>query len=123
MVLPALKPAIAFPRAEAPAGMIANSSRIDSPKKPSPTPQTASSPAEPDHRFLDLLEKDLDKAVEQPPERRRIQFSKEIVEHPKVRHFIKYYSTSMKSHFKELLTRSGKYMPMIAKVLNEEGLP
>jgi len=123
MVLPALKPAIAFPRAEAPAGMIANPSRIDSPKKPSPTPQTASSPAEPDHRFLDLLEKDLDKAVEQPPERRRIQFSKEIVEHPKVRHFIKYYSTSMKSHFKELLTRSGKYMPMIAKVLNEEGLP
>lgn len=122
-VLQEVKPAIATPRVQAPSGMIANPPRIDSPEKPSPMPQTASSPAEPDHRFLDLLEKDLDKAVEQPPERRRIQFSKEIIEHPKVRHFITYYSTSAKGHFKELLTRSGKYMPMIARVLNDEGLP
>ncbi|MGE5217349.1 MAG: transglycosylase SLT domain-containing protein [Chloroflexota bacterium] len=118
-----LTPAIVIPRVEAPPGMIANPPQTDSPRKPTPTPQTADSSAEPDHRFLDLLEKDLDEAVEQPPERRRIQFSKEIVENPKVRHFIKYYSTSAKSHFKEVLTRSGKYMPMIAKVLNEEGLP
>ncbi len=76
-----------------------------------------------DNRWLDLLEKDLDNAVEQPRERRRIQFSKEIIDHPKVRQFIKRYSTTAKSYFKELLTRSGKYMPMIAKVLNQEGLP
>jgi soluble lytic murein transglycosylase-like protein len=76
-----------------------------------------------DNRLLDLLEKDLDKAVEQPKERRRLQFSKEVVDNPKVRHFVKYYSTTAKNSFQELLARSGKYMPMIAKVLNQEGLP
>lgn len=76
-----------------------------------------------DNRLLELLEKDLDRAVEQPPERRRLQFSKEILANPKVRHFVKYYSTTAKQHFQELLERSGKYMPMIAKVLNQEGLP
>ena len=76
-----------------------------------------------DNRLLELLEKDLDKAVEQPKERRRLQFSKEIVDHPKVRHFLKYYSQTGKASFQILLARSGKYMPMIAKVLNDEGLP
>lgn len=76
-----------------------------------------------DNRLLELLEKDLDKAVEQPPEYRRLQFSKEVVSHPKVRHFVKYYSTSTRHHFQELIERSGKYMPMIAKVLSQEGLP
>jgi soluble lytic murein transglycosylase-like protein len=76
-----------------------------------------------DNRLLELLEKDLDKAVEQPKERRRLQFSKEVVDNPKVRHFVKYYSTTAKNSFQELLARSGKYMPMIAKVLNQEGLP
>jgi membrane-bound lytic murein transglycosylase D len=73
--------------------------------------------------LLELLEKDLDKAVEQPKERRRLQFSKEIVDHPKVRHFLKYYSQTGKASFQILLARSGKYMPMIAKVLGDEGLP
>jgi membrane-bound lytic murein transglycosylase D len=76
-----------------------------------------------DNRLLDLLEKDLDKAVEQPPERRRLQFSKEVAANPKVRHFVRHYSTTAKRHFQELLERSGKYLPMIAKVLNQEGLP
>ena len=76
-----------------------------------------------DNRLLDLLEKDLDKAVEQPKERRRLQFSKEVVDNPKVRYFVKYYSTTGRSRFQELLGRSGRYMPMIAKVLNQEGLP
>ncbi len=73
--------------------------------------------------MLDLLEKDLDKAVEQPKERRRLQFSKEVVDNPKVRYFVKYYSTTGRSRLQELLGRSGRYMPMIAKVLNQEGLP
>ena len=78
---------------------------------------------EADNRLLDLLEKDLDKAVEQPKERRRLQFSKEVVEHPKVRHFLNYYSNTGKASFQVLLARSGKYLPMIAKVLSDEGLP
>ena len=61
--------------------------------------------------------------MEQPKERRRLQFSKEVIDNPKVRHFVKYYSSTGKNRFQELLGRSGKYMPMIAKVLNQEGLP
>ena len=76
-----------------------------------------------DDRLLELLEKDLNKAVEQPKERRHLQFSNEVVNHPKVRHFINYYSNTGKASFQILLARSGKYMPMIAKVLNDEGLP
>lgn len=75
-----------------------------------------------DNRLLDLLERDLDKAVESK-ERRRLQFSKEVINNPKVRYFVKYYSTTAKRSFQELLARSGKYLPMIAKVLSQEGLP
>jgi len=42
-----------------------------------------------DNQLLELLEKDLNKAVEQPKERRRLQFSKQVVDHPKVRQFIR----------------------------------
>jgi soluble lytic murein transglycosylase-like protein/LysM repeat protein len=76
-----------------------------------------------DNRLLELLERDFDQAVEQPAEPRRLQFSKEIVTNPKVRHFVRYYSTTAKGHFQRMLERSGKYMPMIAKVLKQEGLP
>jgi membrane-bound lytic murein transglycosylase D len=76
-----------------------------------------------DNRLLELLDKDFEKAVEQPAERRRLQFSKEVVDNPKVRHFVRYYSNTGKIRFQELLSRSGKYMPMIAKVLSQEGLP
>jgi soluble lytic murein transglycosylase-like protein/LysM repeat protein len=102
--------------------------RPDSREK-SAQPTNPSSPAQAqrnlgaDNRLLDLMEKDLDKAVEQPKERRRLQFSKEVVDNPQVRHFVKYYSTTGKARFQQLLARSGRYMPMIAKVLNEEGLP
>jgi membrane-bound lytic murein transglycosylase D len=88
-----------------------------------------SAPAQParvlraDNRLLELLEKDLDKAVERANEPRRLQFSREVVGNSQVRHFIQYYSTTGKTRFQELLGRSGKYMPMIAKVLNQEGLP
>ncbi len=76
-----------------------------------------------DNRLLELLDKDLDKAVEQPKEHRRLRFSKEVIDNPKVKHFVGYYSTTGKSRFQELLGRAGKYMPMIAKVLSQEGLP
>jgi membrane-bound lytic murein transglycosylase D len=76
-----------------------------------------------DNRLLELLDKDLDKAVEQPGEARRLQFSQDVIDHPKVRHFVKYYSITAKKGFHDLLARSGKYMPMIAKVLKQEGLP
>jgi len=76
-----------------------------------------------DNRLLDLLEKDIDKAVEKPKDRRRLEFSKEVSNHPKVRYFINYFSKRGKPYFEKILARSGKYMPMIAKVLNDEGPP
>ncbi|HVO95058.1 MAG TPA: transglycosylase SLT domain-containing protein [Terriglobales bacterium] len=91
------------------------------PAKPAPAPP-AQQAFGADNRLLDLLERDLDKAVESK-ERRRLQFSKEVVNNPKVRHFIKYYSTTARRSFQELLARSGKYLPMISKVLSQEGLP
>ncbi len=92
---------------------------------------SASAPAKPstanalkgDQQLLELLEKDLNKAVEQPKERRRLQFSKQVVDHPKVRQFIRQYTTTAKGQIQTLLSRSGKFMPMISKVLSEEGLP
>jgi membrane-bound lytic murein transglycosylase D len=90
------------------------------PAKPAAQPRRA---WQADNRLLELLEKDLDNAVEQPPEHRRLQFSKEVIENPKVRHFINYYSVTARNSFAELLARSGKYMPMIATVLKREGLP
>ena len=76
-----------------------------------------------DNRLLDLLEKDIDKAVEKPIERRRLEFSKEVSNHPKVRYFINYFAKRGKPYFEKILARSGKYVPMIAKVLHDEGLP
>jgi soluble lytic murein transglycosylase-like protein len=82
-------------------------------------------PREPsvDDRLLSLLEKDLVKAVEQPVERRRLQFSKAVVEHPRVRYFVRDFSKNQKEFFARTLARSGKFFPMIARVLREEGLP
>jgi membrane-bound lytic murein transglycosylase D len=76
-----------------------------------------------ENRLLDLLAQDIDKAVEKPIERRRLEFSKEVINHPKVRYFINYFSKRAKPYFEKILARSGKYMPMIAKVLHDEGLP
>jgi len=76
-----------------------------------------------DDRLLDLVEKDLDKAVEHSTAPRQLEFSKAVTENPKVRYFINYFSKGGKIHFEKILARSGKYMPMIARVLREEGLP
>src|SRR5262249_40891380 len=72
-----------------------------------------------DDQLFNLLQKDLDRVFEQQTERRRLEFSKAVTEHPKVRYYINYFSNSAKSHFQNALTRSGKYMPMITKILGE----
>ena len=108
-----------------PAPFVIKNERTDNRDKSAATiAKTAVAPPPPsDNRLLELLEKDIDKAVEQPKERRRLQFSRDVVEHPRVRQFINQYSISNKNYFQTLLARSGKYMPIIAKVLSEEGLP
>src|SRR2546427_5152155 len=76
-----------------------------------------------DDQLLDLLQKDLDRAVKKPTERRQLEFSKAVRENPKVRYYLDYFSKNGKNHFQRALARSGKYMPLIGKVLREEGLP
>jgi membrane-bound lytic murein transglycosylase D len=91
-------------------------------ERPASASQKAPGPRA-DDQLLDLLQKDLDRAIEQTPERRQLQFSKAVTENPKVRYYIDYFSRNGKNHFQTALARSGKYMPMIAKVLRDEGLP
>ena len=76
-----------------------------------------------DDHLLDLVEKDLKKAVEQRSEVRRLQFSKAVIENPRVRYFISYFSKRQKQTFANALARSGKYFSMMTKVLRDEGLP
>ena len=73
--------------------------------------------------FLNSLEKDLNKTIDQPIERRRLEFSKAVTENPRVRYFINQFSKSGRNDLEKALARSGKYMPMIAQVLYEEGVP
>ncbi len=116
------EPPLRVPRDFKPAP--AKSERAESAEKSAPKPAPSAAPAlRADNRLLELLEKDLEKAVEQPSDKRRLQFSREVIDNPKVRHFVRYYSTTGKTRFQEILGRSGRYMPMIAKVLNQEGLP
>jgi membrane-bound lytic murein transglycosylase D len=116
--------------AEAPKKTVTRPAKIDDIPKPavalSPDDAAALQKApgpRADDRLLHLLEKDLDKAVEKPAERRRLAFSKEVSNHPKVRYFINYFSQRGKASFEKILARSGRYMSMIARVLNDEGLP
>lgn len=94
--------------------------------KPTGEPESASQKAggpEADDGLSNLVDKDIDKAVEQPPQHRRLQFSKAVIEHPRVRHYIREFSVNQKDYFAKTLARSGRYFPMIAGVLREEGLP
>ena len=73
--------------------------------------------------FLNSLEKDLNKTIDPPVERRRLEFSRSVIENARVRYFINQFSKSGRNDLERALSRSGKYMPMIAQVLHEEGVP
>ena len=91
--------------------------------KPAPTTLQKVNGPRADDRLLDLVEKDLDRAIEKPAESRRLEFSKAVIENSRVRYFVNYFSRSGKRHFEKILARSGKYLPMISRVLREEELP
>jgi hypothetical protein len=74
-------------------------------------------------RFLNSLEKDLNKTIDQPVQRRRLEFSKAVIENPRVRYFVNQFSKSGRNDLEKVLARSGKYMAMIIQVLHEEGVP
>jgi len=76
-----------------------------------------------DDQLLDLWQKDLDQAMQQPPGRRKIQFSIPAVENDRVRYFVDLFCGRAKDFFERALARSGKYIPMMATILQREGLP
>lgn len=78
---------------------------------------------EADDQLLDQLGKDLDQAMQLPPGRRKIPFSLELVENERVKFFIKLFSGRWRGFFTRALTRSGRYVPMMTTILEEEGLP
>ncbi len=94
------------------AGKSRNESVISAPKIPSA-----------DVRLFNLIDRDLDNALEQPPERRRLEFSKAVINHPRVRYFINYFAKQQREHLVQALSRSGRYLPMMARILREAGLP
>lgn len=101
----------------------------DKKEKPPPkieeTPTTLQEAPGPkaDDRLLDLWQKDLDRAMLQPPGRRKIQFSIPAVENDRVRYFVEFFRHRKKDFFERSLGRSGKYIPMMATILQDEGLP
>jgi membrane-bound lytic murein transglycosylase D len=91
-----------------------------------PDPPTALQEAvgpEADDRLLGLWQKDLDDAMQQPAGRRKIHFSIPLVENDRVRYFVDYFSGKKRDFFEVALARSGKYIPMMAAILQQEGLP
>lgn len=76
-----------------------------------------------DDRLIGLWQKDLDDAMHQPPGRRKIHFSIPVVENDRVRYFVDYFRGKKRDFFEVALARSGKYIPMMASILRQEGLP
>src|SRR5690242_2165481 len=76
-----------------------------------------------DDKLVGLLQKEIEEAIQQPSGRRKIQFSMTLVENERVRYFIDTFCGKLRDFFVQALARSGKYIPMMATVLQEAGLP
>lgn len=76
-----------------------------------------------DDQLLGLWQKDIDRAMQQPPGQRKIQFSIPVVENDRVRYFVNYFCGKKRGFFETALARSGRYISMMATILQEEGLP
>lgn len=92
------------------------------PEEEATTLQEVTGP-EADDELLDRWQKDVDKAMKQPSGHRKIQFSLPVVEHQRVRYFVDLFRSRERGFFERALARSGRYVPMMAAILREEGLP
>ncbi len=87
-----------------------------------PAPEKSPRPTT-DSRLEELVGIDIGKSAEQPKERPSIEFSKEVMRHPKVRYFIDYFTKRARPFFEQSLARAGRYLPMIASAFSDAGLP
>jgi membrane-bound lytic murein transglycosylase D len=93
------------------------------PEQPSPTVLQEIHGPSADDKLVGLLQKEIEEAISQPSGRRKIQFSMTLVENERVRYFIDTFCGKLRDFFVQALARSGKYIPMMATVLQEAGLP
>ncbi len=93
------------------------------PEEPPPTALQETPGPKADDKLMGLLQKGIDQAMQQPDGRRKIQFSMALVENDRVRYFIDFFCGKMRGFFVRALARSGRYIPMMATVLQEAGLP
>jgi membrane-bound lytic murein transglycosylase D len=66
---------------------------------------------------------EMDNPAEPRKQQPRIQFSKDVLRHPKVRYFIQHFTKQARPYFEQALARAGRYLPMIINALSEAGLP
>ncbi|MGH7773206.1 MAG: transglycosylase SLT domain-containing protein [Candidatus Binatia bacterium] len=92
------------------------------PEEPPTALQEAPGPTA-DDRLLDLWKKDIDRAMQNPPGQRKIEFSIPLVENNRVLYFVNFFSGRLRGFFERALARSGRYVPMMTTILREEGLP
>jgi len=114
-----------LPRSQKPT-LIPSSDETREADKPREEPPTALQEApgpEADDRLLGLWRAEVERAMQQPPGRRKIQFSIPLVENDRVRYFVDLFRGRLKSFFERALARSGRYIPMMATILEEAGLP
>lgn len=84
--------------------------------------QEAPGPAA-DDRLLGLWQQEVDKAMALPTGKRKIQLSMHLVENDRVRYFVSYFCKARGMYMAEALARSGRYVPMMATILQQAGLP
>ena len=114
------KPEETKPAAAAPAEPAA--AEPAKPDSPATVLQEIHGPAA-DDKLVGLLQKEIEEAIQQPSGRRKIQFSMTLTENDRVRYFIDTFCGKLRGFFVQALARSGKYIPMMASVLQEAGLP
>ena len=93
------------------------------PEEPSATVLQEIAGPKADDKLVGLLQKEIEEAMQLPSGRRKIQFSMTFVENDRVRYFIDAFCGKLRDFFVQALARSGKYIPMMATVLQEAGLP
>ena len=76
-----------------------------------------------DAEWLELGRREINEAMEQSPDHRKIQLSLPVQKHHRVRHFVEGFSGTQRHFFARALARSGRYVPLMAAILRQEELP
>ena len=108
-----------------PPAVVAKKELIEKPKAPPerPTALQEAPGTTADDRLLGLWQQEVDRAMALPTGKRKIQLSMHLVENDRVRYFVSYFCKARGMFIAEALARSGRYVPMMAAILQQAGLP